>query len=55
VVDNGAPTIVLELARNREQAQRGAPENRAPYAGTEVVAADASPARGRRAGAEWHR
>jgi hypothetical protein len=37
VVDNGAPTVVLVLARNADYAERGVPENAAPFAGTAVV------------------
>jgi hypothetical protein len=36
VVDTGAPTITLTLARNARYAEKGAPENRAPFAGTAV-------------------
>jgi hypothetical protein len=36
VVDTGTPTITLRLARNARYAEKGAPENRAPYAGTAV-------------------
>ncbi len=37
VLDTGAPTITLVLARNRAYAERGRPENNAPYAGTTVL------------------
>ncbi|MGH3031009.1 MAG: PASTA domain-containing protein [Gaiellaceae bacterium] len=37
VVDNGAPTVVLRLDRNREYEERGLPENASPYRGTPVV------------------
>lgn len=37
VVDTGAPTILLELRRNDRYAERGVPENFAPYGGTRVV------------------
>lgn len=37
VVDNGSPTVVLQLARNTAYAERGIPENAAPYKGTPVV------------------
>jgi hypothetical protein len=36
VVDTGTPTITLRLARNGRYAEKGTPENRAPYAGTAV-------------------
>jgi hypothetical protein len=39
VVDTGAPTIVLRLARNAEYAERGLPENASPQAGTKLVLA----------------
>jgi hypothetical protein len=39
VVDNGAPTIVLRLARNPKYGERGLPENSSSYAGTAVVRA----------------
>src|SRR6476659_6129886 len=34
VVDTGAPTITLTLARTKGFAERGGPDNTAPYAGT---------------------
>ena len=37
VVDNGAPTMRLRLARNAAYGQRGLPENRSPYDGTTIV------------------
>jgi hypothetical protein len=37
VVDTGAPTITLTLARNKGFAERGGPDNSAPYAGTRVL------------------
>jgi hypothetical protein len=37
VVDNGAPTVRVRLARNAAYVQRGLPENRSPYEGTRVV------------------
>ena len=37
VVDTGAPTITLTLARNKGFAERGGPDNAAPYAGTRVL------------------
>jgi hypothetical protein len=37
VIDNGAPTVVLRLARNTAYGERGLPENDAPYVGTRVV------------------
>jgi hypothetical protein len=37
VLDTGAPTITLALARNRAYAQLGAPSNGAPYGGTRVL------------------
>jgi hypothetical protein len=36
VLDTGAPTIALTLARNLSYVERGTPENDAPYAGTEI-------------------
>ena len=41
VVDTGAPTIVLQLRRNPDYAQEGAPENAAPFTGSAVRLADA--------------
>jgi len=37
VLDTGAPTITLTLARNKAYAQLGAPSNAAPYSGTRVL------------------
>jgi beta-lactam-binding protein with PASTA domain len=37
VLDTGAPTITLTLARNKSYAERGRPEARAPYRGTSVL------------------
>jgi PASTA domain len=37
VIDNGAPTVVLRLAKNSAYGERGLPENDAPYVGTGVV------------------
>jgi hypothetical protein len=37
VVDNGAPTVILVLQRNPDYAERGIPENGAPFSGTPVV------------------
>jgi PASTA domain len=39
VVDNGAPTVVVRLARNTSYSERGLPENSSPYAGTAIVLA----------------
>jgi hypothetical protein len=39
VVDTGAPTILLRLARNSEYAERGVPENSSPHEGTKLVLA----------------
>ncbi len=36
VLDTGAPTVTLTLARNTSYSQLGAPDNGAPYAGTAV-------------------
>lgn len=36
VLDTGAPTITLTLARNPAYIERGTPENDAPYAGTAI-------------------
>ena len=36
VVDNGAPVVVLGLARNSAYGESGQPENTAPYKGTSV-------------------
>jgi len=37
VVDTGAPTVTLTLARNKAYAQLGTPSNNAPYSGTAVL------------------
>jgi hypothetical protein len=37
VVDNGAPTVVLRLARNEAYQEKGLPENQSSFAGTSVV------------------
>lgn len=37
VVDNGSPTVVLRLERNGQYAERGIPENTAPYKGSPAV------------------
>jgi hypothetical protein len=37
VVANGAPTVVLTLARNSAYPQEGTPDNEAPYAGSRAV------------------
>jgi hypothetical protein len=37
VLDTGAPTVVLELARAADRAEQGSPEDASPYAGTRVV------------------
>jgi hypothetical protein len=39
VVDNGAPTVVVRLARNTSYSERGLPENSAPYGGSPIVLA----------------
>lgn len=39
VVDNGAPTVVLSLARNPAYGERGLPENESSYEGTRIVLA----------------
>jgi hypothetical protein len=39
VVDNGAPTVIVRLARNASYSERGLPENSSPYAGTAIVLA----------------
>ena len=36
VLDTGAPTVTLTLARNTAYVEKGTPENDAPYAGTEI-------------------
>jgi hypothetical protein len=37
VVDTGAPIVTLTLARNPSYAERGKPDNKAPYSGTSVL------------------
>ena len=37
ILDTGAPTITLTLERNRAYAERGRPDNDAPYGGTAVL------------------
>jgi PASTA domain len=44
VVDTGAPTITLTLARTNGYAEPGEPENAAPYGGTHVLLAARSTA-----------
>jgi hypothetical protein len=44
VVDTGAPTIVLRLARNPKYAEHGAPENGSSFAGTPIELVGATPA-----------
>jgi hypothetical protein len=44
VVDTGAPTITLTLARNKAFLERGGPDDLAPYAGTTVLLPGNSPA-----------
>ena len=39
VVDNGAPTVVVRLARNASYSERGLPENSSPFTGTRIVLA----------------
>ena len=39
VVDNGAPTVVVRLARNASYSERGVPENNSPYGGSPIVLA----------------
>jgi hypothetical protein len=39
VVDNGAPTVVVRLARNASYSERGLPENSSPYRGSPIVLA----------------
>src|SRR5918999_4544215 len=39
VLDNGAPTVVVRLARNPAYSERGLPENFSPYTGTRIVLA----------------
>ncbi len=42
VVDNGAPTVRLQLRKAKGYAQRGAPENVSPFPGTEIRPAGAA-------------
>lgn len=37
VLDTGAPTVTLTLARNKAYAELGTPSNAAPYSGTTVL------------------
>lgn len=37
VIDNGAPVVTIRLARSPQYAERGVPENSAPFAGSKVV------------------
>jgi PASTA domain len=37
VIDNGAPVVELQLARNDQYAERGVPENTAPYSPSKIV------------------
>jgi hypothetical protein len=37
VIDNGAPVVTLRLARSTQYAERGVPENAAPFSGSKVV------------------
>ena len=37
VIDNGAPVVTLQLARSAQYAERGVPENTAPFSGSKVV------------------
>ena len=37
VVDTGAPTVTLTLKQNASYAERGKPDNKAPYSGTAVL------------------
>lgn len=45
VVDNGAPTVSLSLTKNPRYAQKGSPENDAPFAGTPLQLVGAHPAK----------
>jgi hypothetical protein len=45
VLDTGAPTITLTLARNPAYIEKGTPENDAPYAGTAIELPASVPAR----------
>jgi hypothetical protein len=37
VIDNGAPVVVLNLKRSTQYAERGVPENKAPFSGSKIV------------------
>jgi PASTA domain len=37
VIDNGAPVVQIQLARNTDYAERGVPENTAPFGGSKIV------------------
>jgi hypothetical protein len=37
VIDNGAPVVQLQLARNTDYAERGVPENTAPFGASKIV------------------
>jgi PASTA domain len=37
VIDNGAPVVVLQLKRSEQYAERGVPENTAPFSATKIV------------------
>jgi hypothetical protein len=37
VIDNGAPVVVLRLKRSTQYAERGVPENTAPFSGSKIV------------------
>jgi PASTA domain len=39
VIDNGAPVVTLRLARSTQYAERGVPENSAPFSASKVVLA----------------
>jgi hypothetical protein len=45
LIDTGTPTIELTLARNPKYAEKGAPEDASPFAGTPVRLADAAAVR----------
>lgn len=49
VLDNGAPTITLTLARNPQYIEKGTPDNDAPYAGTAIQLPATAPTRPRTA------
>jgi hypothetical protein len=44
VLDEGAPTIVLTLAKNPGHAERGLPDDHSPYSGSVALLADGTPA-----------